>query len=588
MTKVVVLGGGMGGLSAAFELITRGFEVEVYEGLDIFGGKARSFGVPNSGTGGRPDLPAEHGFRIFPSWYRHINDSMSRTPYTGPGATAGMTVDKRLVEVPVLAYAQNGKDLFEFPISQPDTLQEWIIALHAVFTAPELGVPRHDAEFFIRQLVGFMGSSEARRQQFFENIGWWQYLEAAQRSPQYQRICAIGMTRSLVAMQPEIASSYTVALIITQMLYTILRGDETNRILDGPTSSVWIDSWVAHLQSLGVAMHPSANVKGLNVSAGHIQSADIDVNGSPQTITADYFVCALPVEVARDLLTPAQTQQAGLQSLAQLQVSWMNGVMYYINPADMMAEGHIIYVDAPWAITAISQGQFWAPEFKLDNFGDGSARDIISAIISDWDKAGDQVFNQPAKSAPDAATIMNEVWAEMAAGRAAVPNGVLNAASVKARFLDPAIMDIESAATIQNRERLLINTVGSIADRPAATTAIPNLMLAGDYVNTHTNLATMEGANEAGRRAANAILDAEGAPANDRAGVWKLREPGFLDLWKQLDEAAFPLGLDPPIVQVVDALFEVFSLIDVDTGGETSRRALDTLRKRKDKYVPMS
>jgi hypothetical protein len=39
---------------------------------------------------------------------------------------------------------------------------------------------------------------------------------------------------------------------------------------------------------------------------------------------------------------------------------------------------------------------------------------------------------------------------------------------------------------------------------------IDNLMFAADYVRTTTDLATMEGANEAGRLAANAIFTREG------------------------------------------------------------------------------
>ena len=39
---VAVLGGGVGGLSAAHELAERGFEVTVYEARDVAGGKARS------------------------------------------------------------------------------------------------------------------------------------------------------------------------------------------------------------------------------------------------------------------------------------------------------------------------------------------------------------------------------------------------------------------------------------------------------------------------------------------------------------------------------------------------------------------
>ena len=50
----------------------------------------------------------------------------------------------------------------------------------------------------------------------------------------------------------------------------------------------------------------------------------------------------------------------------------------------------------------------------------------------------------------------------------------------------------------------------SWALRPEATTATPNLFFASDYVRTHTDLATMERANEAARRAVNGMLDATG------------------------------------------------------------------------------
>ncbi|MBL4655294.1 MAG: NAD(P)-binding protein, partial [Bacteroidia bacterium] len=70
--KVVILGGGVAGLSAAHELIERGFDVHVYELKGIPGGKARSVKVPDSGKDNRKDLPGEHGFRFFPGFYRHV------------------------------------------------------------------------------------------------------------------------------------------------------------------------------------------------------------------------------------------------------------------------------------------------------------------------------------------------------------------------------------------------------------------------------------------------------------------------------------------------------------------------------------
>ena len=80
MQTVAILGGGVGGLSAAHELAERGFKVDVYELRDSFGGKARSMDAPGTATGGRRALPGEHGFRFFPGFYQHITDTMKRHP----------------------------------------------------------------------------------------------------------------------------------------------------------------------------------------------------------------------------------------------------------------------------------------------------------------------------------------------------------------------------------------------------------------------------------------------------------------------------------------------------------------------------
>jgi Flavin containing amine oxidoreductase len=87
----------------------------------------------------------------------------------------------------------------------------------------------------------------------------------------------------------------------------------------------------------------------------------------------------------------------------------------------------------------------------------------------------------------------------------------------------------------------LINTAGSWHDRPDAVTAVENLFLASDYVRTHTDLATMEGANEAARRAVNGILDAAGS-SEGRCGVWPLQEPAIFAPARALDRIRFELG----------------------------------------------
>ena len=116
--------------------------------------------------------------------------------------------------------------------------------------------------------------------------------------------------------------------------------------------------------------------------------------------------------------------------------------------------------------------------------------------------------------------IAEEVFAQLTDH---LDDGALARENVLRWFLDPAI-EFPNPTGATNLEPLLINTAGSWAHRPEAATRVPNLVLASDYVRTHTDLATMEGANEAARRAVNAILDADGSAA-PRCAVFRLREP---------------------------------------------------------------
>jgi len=99
---VAVLGGGVGGLTAAHELALRGFDVTVYE-RRAWGGKARSMSVPGTARGGRLPLPAEHGWREVFAGYQNLPDTMRRIPFgSDPAGVLG-----NLVDVPMLELARD-------------------------------------------------------------------------------------------------------------------------------------------------------------------------------------------------------------------------------------------------------------------------------------------------------------------------------------------------------------------------------------------------------------------------------------------------------------------------------------------------
>ena len=182
----------------------------------------------------------------------------------------------------------------------------------------------------------------------------------------------------------------------------------------------------------------------------------------------------------------------------------MNGVLFYLDRDVPLVHGHAIYIDSEWALTSISQAQFWK-DVDLARYGDGRVKGILSVDVSDWDTPGRRTGKVAMRCSKE--EIRAEVWGQLVDH---IDDGSLDERHVLAWFLDPAIT-FPNPTEAANLEPLLINTAGSWADRPGVTTRIPNLLLAADYVRTNTDLATMEGANEAARRAVNAILDRTGS-----------------------------------------------------------------------------
>ncbi len=107
--------------------------------------------------------------------------------------------------------------------------------------------------------------------------------------------------------------------------------------------------------------------------------------------------------------------------------------------------------------------------------------------------------------------------------------------------MDPAVTGLGGPHP-QNREQLLIHPTGTLYHRPSARTAVPNFFLAGDYVRTDVDLATMEGANGvSARRAVNALLDADNSGA-ERCHIWELFRPPEMEP-QRVDEVRYQLGL---------------------------------------------
>lgn len=573
MTKVVVLGGGVAGLSAAHELIERGFEVEVYDRQEIPGGKARSVPVKDTGTGGRPDLPGEHGFRFFPGFYKHVTDTMKRIPYgnNAQGVFDNLTptsqIEMALFDSPPIILPADA------PVSPHDWITEFADLIYDA-VAPKTGITKEDILFFVSKIWQILTSCPERRLNEYEQVGWWEFIDAENRSEAYQNIFAYGLTRSLVAAKANLASTKTVGDILVQLILNSTDPEvETDRVLDGPTNQVWINPWLDYLRSRGVKYTLNAEVIAIECDGKTIQNATIKTPKETFTVSGDYYIAAVPVEVMarwvydNPKLLEADATFADIQTLS-CNVSWMNGAQFYLKSDVKVCHGHVIYADAPWALISISQHQFW-PNFDFSKYGDGTVRGILSVDISEWETSGIIKWGQDGKPDPNGTfktakectreQVKAEVWEQLKRSlNYAEP--VLTDDNLHSWYLDSDIVfddkqqnalppcDPHSLSALtagkatSNREPLLVNLVHTWNLRPQAHTNIPNLFLASDYVQTYTDLATMEGANEAARRAVNCIIDKSKTKATP-CRLWPLHEPLLFAPLRMMDKSRFDMGL---------------------------------------------
>ncbi|HEY1282629.1 MAG TPA: NAD(P)-binding protein, partial [Acidimicrobiales bacterium] len=203
-----------------------------------------------------------------------------------------------------------------------------------------------------------------------------------------------------------------------------------------------------------------------------------------------------------------------LDGIFSLDFGWMTGLVYHLEQEVELPKAHLLCLESEWALTAIDVGQVWGKR-RISPW-----QSVISVNVSDW-------FSPSAEALParfeSLDNVRKETWRQL---QAHVPE-LRRIDGVPPFVPDKAINDPDPVALVErmhhlvgptsatatlenlaltNNETLLVNTVGSWDNRPTAQTAFANLVIAGDYVRTWTDFASMESANEAAKHAVNVIL----------------------------------------------------------------------------------
>ena len=135
--SIAVVGGGLAGLVAAFELATRGANVVLFESSDRLGGKAGADKDPVAYTGSLAprtgQLPggveSDHGYHIFPKWYVNMRALWHRV---GIDAHADVVEGGDFLEIPPAVGGQRAEFRPEASIARAD-----LLAMAELITEPD-------------------------------------------------------------------------------------------------------------------------------------------------------------------------------------------------------------------------------------------------------------------------------------------------------------------------------------------------------------------------------------------------------------------------------------------------------------------
>ena len=210
----------------------------------------------------------EHGFRFFPGFYRHVFDTMKRTPMLDENLReTGRTVFDQLIAPPPTQLGIAGDSQF-YKLDR-DSKTPAGIAKNLRWMSDKLGFSIKDLLRYQTQLVKFATSSPERRR-LYEDFSWLEFVDAKSEygTPNPEGYLKPGSTKYslsgetllrelpqlLVAMSAEETDALTEAQTTLQLTLDDANTSEGDRdmMLNGPSSTAWLQHWRRYLSRQGV------------------------------------------------------------------------------------------------------------------------------------------------------------------------------------------------------------------------------------------------------------------------------------------------------------------------------------------------
>lgn len=396
-------------------------------------------------------VPSEHGFRVFPSFYRHMFDTMKRIPlYEDSGVESGWSAYDNLVPTGNVQMYNYPKvdEKSDAPRPSPVTIDRCQIQsfeeLRRLFAQQrKLGYTNEDFARFQTRVLKYMTTGPARRKAKAESVTWLDYIKRDDFSDAFRAVLDDAPLALLAARADEIDARTHLNASVQIFLDYFHAARKVDMTLNAPTSDALLYPWKDYLRQQGVRFYIGELVK-LESQAGALVPVFGPAGNAPHANSGpqseypydhkwpaehDYYVLAAPLDRVWDVMAgsnvtfdgefavldrwrkaaeaevtaeaPTRTAEdkrrfLGLGAVKKPDDTWkavgpfrtMSGVQFlFSSGARVGGKGHVYIIGAPWAVCSISQPAYWRSRSVKDRHGYVSN---LSVDVCNWYvKSGD-------------------------------------------------------------------------------------------------------------------------------------------------------------------------------------------------------
>lgn len=440
--SVLIVGGGLAGMSAGLRLAQNGIKVTILEGSDRLGGKA--------GADRHGEDWDEHGWHLFPLWYVNIWQLVDELGIRANFEDRTRYAYMRAGDYPRTVYLEN-------PFS-------WRTAWHNIF----YGVLRPAEAILYQYVLLDLMSQPVRLRAGLDQVT----VNGFARSRFYCTDAVVDQLEDTVSRASAIESYEMSAMTVRNVMrYWFRHHNPWFRILKGDLQRSFIAPIEAALRRAGCEILLGHRVDALDVSGGVVSAASVrTTTGATERFAVDNLLVAVPTERLRDLLTPQLMAAApALSGSFYLRSRIMAGMTIYLKERLAgIPRDHVNFVGTVFETSVIDVTEVW-----------GFNSTVLCVVVSDYTA----LQKHPLDEAK--ALLLDDL-------RRFFP------------FLTPeAIARVDLQPHVQ--QPLFANTAGAWPFRPKASCELANTFIAGDYCQSDVDLTCMEGAVATGLRAAEAV-----------------------------------------------------------------------------------